>query len=155
MLLLRLPLSLPSPAISPTPPAKLDFTGCSDGKESACNAGDPGSIPGSGKIPWRREWQPSPVFLPGEFHRWRSLESYSPWGQTWLNDWHRQSLLWPGRHLARLLSCSPAPYSDPSRTGWGMDDHNFGDRRGMGNKTFLFNCCCYKLASYSFNRKDF
>ena len=30
--------------------------------------------------PWRREWQPTPVFLPGEFHGWRSLAGYSPWG---------------------------------------------------------------------------
>ena len=29
---------------------------------------------------WRRKWQPTPVFLPGEFHRQKSLESYSPWG---------------------------------------------------------------------------
>ena len=28
--------------------------------------GNPGSIPGSRKIPWRRAWQPTPVFLPGE-----------------------------------------------------------------------------------------
>ena len=32
------------------------------------------------KIPWRREWQPIPVILPGEFHRQRSLVVYSPWG---------------------------------------------------------------------------
>ena len=32
-----------------------------------------------GKIPWRREWLPNPVFLPREFHGQRSLESYSPW----------------------------------------------------------------------------
>ena len=32
------------------------------------------------KIPWRREWQPTPVFLPGESHGWRSLAGYSPWG---------------------------------------------------------------------------
>ena len=31
------------------------------------------------KIPWRREWQPSPVFLPGEFHGQRHLSSCSPW----------------------------------------------------------------------------
>ena len=30
--------------------------------------------------PWRREWQPTLVFLPGELHGWRSLEGYSPWG---------------------------------------------------------------------------
>jgi len=31
------------------------------------------------KIPWRRTWQPTPVFLPGESHGQRSLASYSPW----------------------------------------------------------------------------
>ena len=38
------------------------------------------------KIPWRRKWQPAPVFLPGESHAQRSLVGYSPWGQkelTW------------------------------------------------------------------------
>ena len=91
------------------------------GKESACNAGDPGSIPGLGrstgegigyslqypwaslvaqpvknlpamwetwvgKIPWRREWLPTPVFWPGEF-----LGLYSPWvAKSWtrLSDFH-------------------------------------------------------------------
>ena len=52
------------------------FPGGSDGKESACNVGDPGSI---GKIPWRREWLSTPVFLPGEFHEQRSLAVYSSW----------------------------------------------------------------------------
>ena len=32
------------------------------------------------KIPWRRAWQPTLVFLLGEFHGQRSLASYSPWG---------------------------------------------------------------------------
>ena len=56
------------------------FPGGSDGKESTCSAGNPGLIPGSVKIPWRREWQLTPVFLPGEFHGQRSLAGYSPWG---------------------------------------------------------------------------
>ena len=34
-----------------------------------------------GKIPWRRSWQPTPVFLPGESHCQRSLAGYSPWGR--------------------------------------------------------------------------
>ena len=38
-------------------------------KESVCSSGDLGFDPWFGKIPWRREWQPTPVFLPGEFHR--------------------------------------------------------------------------------------
>ena len=32
------------------------------------------------KTPWRREWLPTPVFLPGESHGQRSLVGYSPWG---------------------------------------------------------------------------
>ena len=48
-------------------------------KVSSCNAGDPGSIP-VGKIPWRRKWQPIPVFSPGESHGQRYLVGYSPWG---------------------------------------------------------------------------
>ena len=36
--------------------------------------------PWVGKIPWRRAWQPTPAFLPGEFHGQRSLVGYSPWG---------------------------------------------------------------------------
>ena len=31
-------------------------------------------------IHWRRKWQPTPVFLPGKSHGWRSLVDYSPWG---------------------------------------------------------------------------
>ena len=34
-----------------------------------------------GKIPWRREWQPTPAFLPGKRHGRRSLEGYSPGGR--------------------------------------------------------------------------
>ena len=33
------------------------------------------------KIPWRRKWQLTPVFLPGKFHKQRSMEGYSPWGR--------------------------------------------------------------------------
>ena len=47
------------------------FPGSSAGEESACHSEDLGLIPG--KIPWRRVWQPTPVFLPREFHRQRSL----------------------------------------------------------------------------------
>ena len=41
---------------------------------------DMGLIPGSEKIPWRRVWQPTPVFLPGESYGQRSLAGYSPLG---------------------------------------------------------------------------
>ena len=38
--------------------------------------------PWVGKIPWRSEWQNTPVFLPGQSHGQRSLEGYSQWGCT-------------------------------------------------------------------------
>ena len=55
----------------------------------ACSS--PGFCPWIGKIPWRREWLPTPVFLPGEFHGQRSLAGYSPWNaKNWtsLSDYH-------------------------------------------------------------------
>jgi len=39
-----------------------------------------GFDPWVGKIPWRRKWQATPVFLPGKSHGRRNLASYSPWG---------------------------------------------------------------------------
>ena len=49
-------------------------------KESPCNAEDLGFDPWVGKFPWRRAWQPTLVFWPGESHGQRSLLGYSPWG---------------------------------------------------------------------------
>ena len=48
---------------------------------SAGATGDASLIPGSGRSPRRRKWQPTPVFLPGESHGQRSLVSYSPWSR--------------------------------------------------------------------------
>ena len=61
------------------------FPGGSDGKASACIAGDLGSIPGLGKSPRERNGNPFPVLLPGKFHGWRSLVGYSPWGRKELD----------------------------------------------------------------------
>ena len=49
------------------------------------DTGDVGSIPGSGRLLWRRKGQPTPVFLPGESHGQRSLAGYSPWGHKELD----------------------------------------------------------------------
>ena len=38
-----------------------------------------------GKVPWRRKWQPTPVFLPGKSHGQRNLVGYSPWGHKELD----------------------------------------------------------------------
>ena len=51
-------------------------------KNQLANAGDTrdrGFNPWVRKIPWRRKWQPTPVFLPGKFHGQKSLAGYSTW----------------------------------------------------------------------------
>ena len=56
----------------------------------------PGFEPWVGKIPWRREWQPTSLFLHGEFHRQRSLAGYSAWSHKQsdrLSDWTK-TVLW-------------------------------------------------------------
>ena len=61
----------------------LGFPGGSGVKNPPANAGRHrrhGFHPWVGKMPWRRKWQPTPIFLPGEFHGQRSLTGYSPWG---------------------------------------------------------------------------
>ena len=66
-----------------------------DGKASAYNEGDPGSIPGLGRSPGRK-WQATPVLLPGKSHRQRSLVGYSPWGRKESDTTERLHLLYKG-----------------------------------------------------------
>ena len=66
-------------------PVYWSFSGGSDGKETACNAGDLGSIPSLGRNSWRMKWQPTPVFLPGESQGQRSPVGYSPQGHKELD----------------------------------------------------------------------
>ena len=58
------------------------FPGGSEVRASACNAGDPGSIPGSGRSPGEGNGNP---LLPRKFHGWRSLVGYSPWSHKKLD----------------------------------------------------------------------
>ena len=51
--------------------------------------------PSVGKVPWRRECQPMPVFLPGESHEQRSLAGYSPWGHKDLDMTEQCEILGP------------------------------------------------------------
>ena len=55
------------------------FPGGSDSKAPAYNAGRPGFDPWVGKILWRRQWQPTPVLLPGKSRDEWSLVGYSLW----------------------------------------------------------------------------
>ena len=66
--------------------------------EKGFPGGSDGNLPAMqetrvGKIPWRREWQPTAVFLPGESHGQRSLEGYGTWGHKELDTTEKLSLL--------------------------------------------------------------
>ena len=67
----------------------LALAGGSVVKNLPANAGDlrdtVQSIPRSGSFPWRRAWQPIPVFFPGEFHGQKSLVGYNPLGHKELD----------------------------------------------------------------------
>ena len=98
------------------------------------------------KISWRREWLPTPVFLPGEFHGQRNVVDYSQWGgkesdrteqltlfhfvrckykilfkePLWRRQWHPTPVLLPGKsHGWRsLVGCSPWGHEESDTTEW-------------------------------------
>ena len=90
----------------------VGFPGGSGGKESACSAGDLGSIPGFGRSPGEGNSHPTQVFWPGEFHGQRSLAGYSPWGHKesdtteWLSLYWGQGQSYFGPKIY-LSNCSP------------------------------------------------
>ena len=59
----------------------LGFAGGSDGKESACNAGDLGSIPGLGRSLGGGHGKPLQYYYLRNTHGQRSIVGYSPWGR--------------------------------------------------------------------------
>ena len=83
-------------------------------EESACKAGDLGSIPGWRKIPWRRKLQATPVFLPGESHAQRNLVGYiqSVGSQRVRCDWVTNTSPW--LNLPWLSEVSEVAQSCPS-----------------------------------------
>ena len=68
-------------------------------KNPPASAEDMGSIPGVEKIPWRRKWQPTLVFLPWKSHGQRSLGGYNPWGHKRV----RHNFL--TKHLVAIKDC--------------------------------------------------
>ena len=88
-------------------PLGRGFPGGASGKEPTCSFRRPKRRrfdPWVGKIPWRRAWQPTPVFLPGESHGQRSLADYSPWGCKVLDVTQQLRT-----HTRRCAYCSPLP----------------------------------------------
>ena len=78
----------------------MGLLGGSDGKESACNAGDLSWIPGLGTFPGGGNGNPTPIFWPGEFHKQESGGLYSPWGCKELDTTEQLNTFKP--HIAHL-----------------------------------------------------
>ena len=76
----------------------------------------PGFDPWVGKIPWRREWLPTLVFLPREFHGQRSLVGYSPRGHRVGHNWSDLAC----RSLSPTPSCKPPSSQKDMRNLWGF-----------------------------------
>ena len=93
-------------------------------KNPLANAGDPGGltlVPGSGKFPWSKKWQPTPVSLPKKFHGQKKMEDYSPWGckESDVAKWlHTQNnvLEFPNLHIFSILVI------------YGLSGYNHSDR---------------------------
>ena len=94
----------------------MGFPGGSDSKESACQGRKPAFDPWIRKIPWRREWLPTPVFLPGECYGQRSLVGYIPWGC-------KESDTTEGI----TLSCCFSPPSFWHQLCWQLFQHHFNN----------------------------
>ena len=92
--------------------------------------------PWVGKIPWRREWLHTPVFLPGESHRHRSLAGHSPWGRKESDTTEQLSLLffslsvrrtvW-GESLVVLLPVCSLTFRTYDRKLWQLLEATGGD----------------------------
>ena len=98
---------------------KWSFRGGSDGKESTCQCRGPGFDPWVRKIPWRRAWQPTPVFLPGESHGQRSLVGNHRWGceeSDTTQRLNKNNCGKPHKHPQQWASfdAAPNPWEQPS-----------------------------------------
>ena len=126
------------------------FTGFPGGsvlKNLPANVGDIGDtdfIPGSGKIPWRRARQPTPVFLPGESHGQGSLAGYSAWSHIEL-DTTKTTL-----HLYMYVHCFYSKNSLQEPRLWFFNniepfvDINASCKLEWSIKTTVFgSTCCY------------
>ena len=122
----------------------VGFPGGTDGKEYAWNAGYRSSIPGLGRFPRRREWQPTMVFLPGEFRGWRSLVDYivhgvAEWDMTGrLTHLLHLTLEWKEAKVPWNLWCHMLDQPFTSTTQW---------QENLKSEILWCNCsfCYYKF----------
>ena len=110
-----------------------------------------------GKIPWRRERLPSPLFWPGEFHGQRSLMGYSPWGHKESDTTERLSL----HHMAHHSLCHLLTRKISSLWGHELTSRNnslttglrwveyFETNNSQHFPVFLPQISCHRYANFS------
>ena len=99
----------------------VGFPGSTNGEEPACQrrrCKRHWLDPGSGRCPWRRAWQPTPVFLPGKSFGQRSLEGYSQRGRRVGHDWSDLASTRAGSSISRPLLCFPCVFCQTSQETW-------------------------------------
>ena len=120
----------------------LGFPGGASDRRPACQCRRHkrhGFNPWLRKIPWRRSWQPTPVFFPGEFQGQRSLESYSPWDHK---EWDMTEQLthpWGSRSSAPRW---PSDFSCNISTSLGLQGACLTADFGLAS---LYNCISHFL----------
>ena len=100
-----------------TPTKEWGFPGGSvvKKKKICLQCSRPGFSPWVRKIPWRKKWQSTPLFLPGKSHEERRLVDYSPWGRR-----VRHNLECLLRRYGSPVDCCRARGSGCSRPGYGI-----------------------------------
>ena len=72
-------------------------------------------------LEWRRQWQPTPVLLPGKSHGWRSLVGYSLWGREESDTYEATSLsLFTFMHWRRKWQPTPVFLPEESQGWWSL-----------------------------------
>ena len=123
------------------------FPGGASGKEPACQCRRRkkcGFGPWVGKIPWRRKWEPTPVFLPGESHAQRRLAGYSPWD---LKESAMTEAI-ASTHVTHILktpfNCCPVVIHK-EKTFWASSINSFREEEHKGKSGYFDTC---KIAQY-------
>ena len=103
------------------------------------------------KIPWRRKWQPTAVFLPGESHGWRGLVGYSPWGHKESDTTEQLHFHFPlsciGQGNGNPLQCSCLENPMDGGAWWAAVHGVAGSRTQLSNFTFTYWRRKWQLAS--------
>ena len=117
------------------------FPGVASGKEPACQCRrhkNCGFDPWVGKIPQRRKWKPTPVFLPGESHGQRRLAGYRPWD-------HRESAMTEATkqagmshtYLKHPLTVVRLLSTKRGKAFWGSSSNSFREKERKGKSGYF------------------